>query len=62
MFPNSNSKAPGSGPDVCQTPAPTSAPVPVPYPNVAQTSNGDGSTGKVLVINKGPVPIKIITL
>ena len=63
MFPNSSSKATGSAPDVCQTPAPASAPVPAPYPNVAQTSGGSDPAAKALAMNKKVrPPIEIITL
>ena len=62
MLPNSNSKATGSDPGACMVPAPASIPVPVPYPNVAQTSEGEGPTDRVLISKKIPGPIRIITL
>src|SRR5215212_391934 len=37
-------------PDTCKTPSP-GGPVPIPYPNLTQCSDGSGS-GKVTVLNK----------
>lgn len=34
-------------PDVCLTPAPPSAPVPIPYPNTAQLSDATGTASTV---------------
>jgi len=31
-------------PDVCKTPAPTGAPIPVPYPNIAMLNQASGGT------------------
>ena len=36
-----------SFPDVCNTPAPPAPPVPIPYPNVAQSSDADKGAKKV---------------
>lgn len=36
-------------PDVCKTPAPPGPPVPVPYPNIAQTTLANPTALKVLV-------------
>lgn len=33
-----------ASPDVCKTPAPPGAPVPIPYPNIAQGATADPST------------------
>ena len=34
-------------PDVCLTPAPPSAPVPIPYPNIAQLADATGTASTV---------------
>jgi hypothetical protein len=39
-------------PDVCKTPAPPAPPVPIPYPNVAQSSDVDGGSKDVLFDGK----------
>ncbi len=41
-------------PDVCKVPAPPGPPVPVPFPNMAQCMDADGSTctTKVKIMNK----------
>jgi hypothetical protein len=43
------------GPDVCKTPAPTGAPLPVPYPNMADVSGSDDTCDKVVIVNKETV-------
>ena len=44
-------------PDVCKTPAPPAGPIPIPYPNIAQSSDTDAGTTKVKVEGK-PVCVK----
>jgi hypothetical protein len=44
-------------PDVCKTPAPPAGPIPIPYPNIAQSSDTDKGTKKVKVEGK-PVCVK----
>ena len=44
-------------PDVCKTPAPPAPPIPIPYPNIAQSSDTDKGTKKVKV-DKKPVNIE----
>jgi uncharacterized protein DUF4150 len=44
-------------PDVCKTPAPPAGPIPIPYPNIAQSSDTDKGTTKVKVEGK-PVCVK----
>jgi uncharacterized Zn-binding protein involved in type VI secretion len=41
-------------PDVCLTPAPPAPPVPIPYPNTAMLTQGDGGTfsSKVKIVGK----------
>jgi hypothetical protein len=34
-------------PDVCQTPAPPAGPIPIPYPNIAMSSDTDKGSKKV---------------
>lgn len=34
-------------PDVCKTPVPPAGPIPIPYPNIAQSSDTDKGTKKV---------------
>jgi len=41
-----------SFPDVSETPAPSSGPVPVPYPNIAKSSNTSSGTKKVKIEGK----------
>jgi hypothetical protein len=41
-------------PDVCLTPAPPSAPVPIPYPNIAQLAD---ATGTASTVNAGGKPV-----
>ena len=41
-------------PDVCLTPAPPSAPVPIPYPNIAQLAD---ATGTATNVNAGGKPV-----
>lgn len=36
-------------PDVCNTPAPPSSPIPIPYPNIVQLSQAENVTDKLLV-------------
>ena len=41
-------------PDVCKTPAPPAAPVPIPYPNMAQLSLANpGTTCKKIIVSGG---------
>jgi hypothetical protein len=40
-------------PDVCKTPAPPAGPIPIPYPNIAQSSDADAVTKQVTVDGKG---------
>jgi hypothetical protein len=42
-------------PDVCKTPAPPGPPVPIPYPNVGQSS--DASQGPTTVTTDGEMPM-----
>jgi hypothetical protein len=42
-------------PDVCKTPAPPAPPVPIPYPNIGQTS--DTSDGPATVKTDGKMPM-----
>ena len=42
-------------PDVCKTPAPPAPPVPIPYPNVGQSS--DTSGGPTTVTTDGKMPM-----
>jgi hypothetical protein len=44
-------------PDVCKTPAPPAGPIPIPYPNIAQSSDTAKGTKKVKVEGK-PVCVK----
>ncbi|HEY7725134.1 MAG TPA: DUF4150 domain-containing protein [Anaeromyxobacteraceae bacterium] len=44
-------------PDVCKTPAPPAPPIPIPYPNIAQSSDTAQGTKKVKVEGK-PVCVK----
>ncbi len=44
-------------PDVCKTPAPPAGPIPIPYPNVARSSDTAKATKKVKVEGK-PVCVK----
>lgn len=41
-------------PDVCLTPAPPSAPIPIPYPNIAQLAD---ATGTASTVNAGGKPV-----
>lgn len=44
-------------PDVCQTPAPPGPPIPIPYPNVAQSADtAEGST--TVTIDGNPIMLK----
>jgi hypothetical protein len=43
---DSNGVSP-SFPDVCKTPAPPAGPIPIPYPNIAMSSDTDKGTKKV---------------
>lgn len=36
-------------PDVCKTPAPPAAPIPIPYPNIAMPMLGNPATTKVMI-------------
>lgn len=36
-------------PDVCKTPAPPAGPIPIPYPNIAQSTDTDGGSTKVKI-------------
>jgi hypothetical protein len=61
MFPAAT-KSGGNGfafPDTCKTPAPPSAPVPIPYPNTAMLNQANGATcsKKVKILNQ-PVVTK----
>ena len=38
-------------PDVCKTPMPPGAPVPIPYPNMAMLAQGTGTAKKVKIMN-----------
>jgi len=51
MLNNGGAMALATVPDVCKTPAPPAGPVPIPYPNMADTSMADpgGLVPKVLV-------------
>jgi hypothetical protein len=40
-------------PDVCKTPSPAGPPVPIPYPNIAQSTDADQVTKKVTVQGNG---------
>lgn len=42
-------------PDVCKTPAPPAGPIPIPYPNIAQSS--DTSDGPTKVKTDGEMPM-----
>src|SRR5512138_1568550 len=44
-------------PDVCKTPAPPAPPIPIPYPNIAMSSDTAKGTKKVKVEGK-PVCVK----
>lgn len=44
-------------PDVCKTPAPPAGPIPIPYPNIAKSSDTAKGTKKVKVEGK-PVCVK----
>jgi hypothetical protein len=44
-------------PDVCKTPAPPAGPIPIPYPNIAKSSDTASGTKKVKVEGK-PVCVK----
>lgn len=44
-------------PDVCKTPAPPAGPIPIPYPNIAMSSDTDKGTKKVKV-EGAPVCVK----
>ena len=44
-------------PDVCKTPAPPAGPIPIPYPNIARSSDTAKGTKKVKVEGK-PVCVK----
>lgn len=44
-------------PDVCKTPAPPAGPIPIPYPNIAMSSDTSKGTKKVKVEGK-PVCVK----
>ncbi len=46
-----------SFPDVCKTPAPPAGPIPIPYPNIAQSSDTDKGSKKVKADGK-PVALK----
>lgn len=54
MLNNGGAMAMATVPDICKTPAPPAGPVPVPYPNMAETSMADpgGLVMKVLVDHK----------
>lgn len=41
-------------PDVCKTPAPPAPPIPIPYPNIAKSSDTTGGPTKVKVDGKMP--------
>lgn len=47
-----------STPDVCLTPSPPGPPVPVPYPNVAQSATLSGGSGRVKVDGGNPAAVK----
>ena len=42
-------------PDVCKTPAPPAGPIPIPYPNIAKSS--DTSSGPTKVTTDGEMPM-----
>jgi hypothetical protein len=42
-------------PDVCKTPAPPAPPIPIPYPNIGQSS--DASSGPSTVTTDGKMPM-----
>jgi hypothetical protein len=42
-------------PDVCKTPAPPAPPIPIPYPNIGQSS--DTSDGPSSVVTDGKMPM-----
>jgi hypothetical protein len=44
-------------PDVCKTPAPPAGPIPIPYPNIAMSSDTDKGTKKVKA-NGNPFCVK----
>lgn len=44
-------------PDVCKTPAPPAPPIPIPYPNIAQSSDTDAGSSKV-TCDGNPVCLK----
>lgn len=44
-------------PDVCKTPAPPAGPIPIPYPNMAQSSDTDQGT-KTVKVNGNPAMTK----
>jgi hypothetical protein len=48
---SSNSKETSLQPDVCETPSPPAVPVPIPYPNIAKSS--DTSSGSKTVKTDG---------
>jgi hypothetical protein len=54
---SSNSKETSLQPDVCETPSPPAVPVPIPYPNIAKSS--DTSSGSKTVKTDGKMlPVK----
>lgn len=44
-------------PDVCKTPAPPGPPVPIPYPNVAQSKDAD-KTAKTVTVDGNPICVQ----
>lgn len=50
-------------PDICQTPAPPSSPIPIPYPNIAQLDQATGvsdESGKELLV--GPASLHVLLM
>ena len=49
-------------PDVCDSPVPSSSPVPIPYPNIAQLSSATGTAatvkagGKEVIVEDSEIP------
>lgn len=44
-------------PDVCKVPAPPSAPIPVPFPNIAMLSQADSCSESVRVCNQAVITV-----